>query len=311
MNKRKNLLAYPFLAGAVLFWGTAFPAASFLVNSYSNWTVMLIRLATASVAFLFVPRKMMTARYARRDWIKLLLMVLAMPCLYFLFETTSLLYTSSVQAGVIAGALPLFITAGAALFLKEEVGAPQIGGLALSLSGVILLTLFNSGEIGQGSNPFLGNGLELLAMVCAAANMLLLKDLYARYSPAFLTRLQCWGGTVFFLPGLAGIGKLGPGSAGAAEWAVLIYLGLACSFAAYFLYNSAQSRIKASSASVSINMVPVTALIFGRIFLKETLNTPQLISSLAVIGGVFLSQLGSGQNRRKAKKSNKTDKKMA
>ncbi|MBN2626361.1 MAG: DMT family transporter [Spirochaetales bacterium] len=290
MKDRNNLIAYMSLAGAVLFWGSAYPAAYYLVNRYSLWTIMLIRLVIASIAFLFVPRRFIRSEYRRGDWKKLLPMVLFMPCFYFFFETSALQYTSSVQAGVIAGALPLFVTVGAVLFLKEKAGLPQIAGLALSLGGVIMLTLFN-GEVPPGTNPLLGNGLELLAMVCAAGNMLLLKDLYSRYSPAYLTRLQNWGGAIFFLPGLGHLKDFAVSRAPGTELAVLLFLGVACSFGAYFLYNDAQSRIKASSASISINMVPVVALVLGRIFLGETLNQAQLLSSLAVIGGVFLSQL--------------------
>ncbi len=305
MKNSPKAWAFPALALAVLFWGTAFPAAAYLVNRFSLWTIMLIRLIIASLVFLLVPGRLMTARYKRGDWLKLLIMTLSMPCLYFLFETTSLMYTSSVQSGVIAGSLPLFVTLGAALFLKEEVRLPQIGGLVLSMGGVVLLTLFNGGNTQAGPNPLLGNSLELLAMVCAAANLLIQKDLYIRYSPAFLTRLQSWGGIIFFLPGLARIGDLSLKSAGLTDWAVLIYLGAACSFGAYFLYNGAQSTIKASSASVSMNLIPVVALVFGRIFLGETLNTAQLISALAVLGGVFLSQInfpGLGKKKEQPEK---------
>jgi len=290
MKEKNALKAYPALAGAVIFWGAAFPAAGYLVNRYSIWTIMWLRMITATAAFIWIPRKELKGKYHKGDWKKLLPMIFFMPCLYFFFETSALRYTSSVQAGVISSALPLFVALGATFFLKESVGIPQISGVILSLSGVVLLTLFNE-EILPGKNPLLGNSLELLAMFCAAGNMLLLKDLYRHYSPALLTLLQCLGGIIFFIPGMTGLGDILRAGLPLMDLGLILFLGVFCSFGAFLLYNWAQSQIKASSAAVSINMVPVVALILGWVFLGESLNKAQMISSLLVIGGVLLSQM--------------------
>ena len=164
-----------------------------------------------------------------------------------------------------------------------------ITGLALSIAGVIFLTLSQGGG-GEASNPVLGNLMEVGAMVFAAANMLMIKKLSGRYSPWSLTAMQVIAGVIFFLPGLFQILQTDRAIWTPRLVTILVFLGAFVSLGAFGLYNWGISKIKASSASTFINLVPVIAIITGWLFLGEGLTMIQLAAAAGVIIGVILSQ---------------------
>lgn len=289
-NKSSGGSAIFVLLGATLLWGASFSCTGYLVERYSGWTIMWFRMAFALLAFLLLPRKMFRFEYRKGDWKRLLPMALLMPCMYFFLETKALTYTSSIQAGVISSMVPLLVGLGALIFLQEKIKGNILWGMLLSVAGVVLLTLFQDSNAEHVSRPMLGNTLESLAMVSAACSMLLIKDLAAQYNPFSITRLQCLTGLIFFLPGVLSLKGETLGGLTWVDGAIFLFLGVGVSFGAFLLYNIGLHRIPASKASVSINLVPVFALIFGRIFRGESLNPYQLIAAVLVLGGVLWSQ---------------------
>ena len=250
---------------------------------------MWLRMAIALVALLPFAGRLQRGGYRRGDWRLLVPMVLFQPCLYFWLESNALCLTTSSQAGVIAASVPLMVSVGAYLLLSEPMGFRSILGLALSMAGVAGLTLMQGGQ-GQAANPYLGNMLELGAMVCAAANMLAIKKLCSRYSSWTLTAMQVAAGAIFFLPGLWLLIKAPPAHCSAALVAALLFLGVFVTLGAFGLYNWGMSRMPAGKASIFINLVPVIAVLVGWLVMDETLTLSQSLAALTVMGGVWMSQ---------------------
>ncbi|PIE71757.1 MAG: EamA family transporter [Deltaproteobacteria bacterium] len=277
------------LLTAVLFWGASFSTMRVAVNQLTPASVMWLRMVIACILLIPFAKQLLPDDYRKGDWKRLVPMVLFQPCLYFLFESNALQYTTSSQAGVISASVPLIVSLGAWLFLAEHISLRIMLGMVGAMAGVSWLTL--SGDTsGQASQPLLGNSLELIAMICAAANLVMVKGLSRRYNPWTLTALQVVAGVVFFLPGSRHLF-----SAGLAVWnpslvLVLLFLGSCVTLVAFGLYNWGMSRIPASRASAFINLVPVTAVAIGWGILGESLSLVQCMAGLMVIGGVMLSQ---------------------
>lgn len=285
---------YPLgaLLAAALLWGGSFAAMRISVSVLSPWSAMWVRMAIAFALIApFVGRSAFKS-YEPGDWKMLIPMVLFQPCLYFLLESYALTFTTSSQAGVISALVPLFVTAGAWFFLKEKVSRNFALGLGVTITGVIGLTLLDSPGL-KAENPLLGNSLELAAMGSAAINMIIVKQLSARYSPWALTAMQMLAGTIFFLPGLPLLIQAGP-----AIWTPKLifamgFLGFFVTLGAFGLYNWGMSHVAASRASIFINLVPVNAVLFGWIILGETLSPLQLVMAGVVLFGVLFSQQSS------------------
>ena len=304
MNERKradsSLLPIIALLASAFLWGGSFPSMRFLLRTLDPWTVMWLRMTLASLAILPAAKSLKFRSIRKKDWKFLIPMVLFQPCLYFLLEANALRLTTSTQAGVISAAVPLLVSLGAWLFLAEKLSLRLWAGLFLSIAGVIVLTLAGRNG-GEGSHILLGNTMELAAMFCAAASMVIIKILSDRYNPWTLTALQSFTGSLFFLPGLGRIFTQKSWPLVVEGLPLILYLGIFVSLGAFGLYNWGMSRIKASSASSFINLVPVTAVLLGWTLLGESLNSWQSLASVLVIGGVWLSQEGQ-RRRRTAKK---------
>jgi drug/metabolite transporter (DMT)-like permease len=286
---RRDGPALAALSAAVLLWGASFAAMRVAVQALDPWAVMWLRMILATLLLLpFLPR-LAPARRQAGDWRWLLPLVATQPCLYFLLESHALQYTSSSQAGVISASVPLMVAIGARLLLGEPLRRKTLWGLLLALSGVAILT-GSAGGAGQGSDPLLGNALELLAMVCAAVNMVLVKRLSNRYGPWTLTGMQMAAGSLFFLPGLPVLVEAPPSLWTPRLIAILLFLGSLVTLGAFGLYNWGMSRLPAARAASFINLVPVAAVVIGWVVLGESLSGLQCLAAGVVLAGVWISQ---------------------
>ncbi|MFT7697735.1 MAG: drug/metabolite transporter (DMT)-like permease [Reinekea sp.] len=282
-----TLRAHLALLLAMILWGSSFIALKITVNEMSPMIVVFLRMAIGTVAFLVVwPWLRHGFVYQSGDWKFLLGMVLFEPCLYFLFESQALRYTSAGQAGMVTAMLPLMVAIAAYFFLGERNSLKQWFGFLIAVAGVIAMTLTGDNSA-QAPNAILGNFLEFLAMVMAVGYTLLVKHLVKRYSAFVLTALQSFSGAIFYLP-LALLSDW-PSQISLSTMGWLLYLGLVVTLGAYGLYNFSLGFVKASTAAGYANLLPVFTLLFSMLILGERLTLIQWIAICVVFVGVYLS----------------------
>jgi len=283
------------LGGSVLFWGISFTSTkTALSGGFSPMTVVWLRMAIATLTLLPFAWRIPRPAYRRGDIGWLALVCLLQPGIYYLAENTAIGLTTSSQAGVISAIVPLLVAAGAWAFLHEHISARTIAGIALSIAGVVGLSL-GAHAGAHAPNPVLGNALEVIAMASAAGATIALKHLLERYDPWLLTGIQAVVGTALFLPGALMSDPRTWIHATPAAWVSVVFLGMFVSLAAFGLYNTAMTRMPASRASIAINAVPVVALVAGWLVLGESLGIVQVVGCLAIAAGVALGQSGDGQ----------------
>ncbi len=288
-----RLLPLLCLAGAVLLWGTSFVAMKVALTGFAPLCVVFLRMALASLVMALFWGRVPRAGRAPGDAKWLALVCLLQPCLYFLLEGHAITLTTSAQAGMVSSLVPLLVAAGAWAFLRESPRPRTLLGIAVSLAGVVWLSLTGQAQA-SAPNPALGNLLELLAMGCAAGYMLVLKHLSSRYDSWHLTGLQAFAGAVFFLPGALLPGPTAwlsaPWSVPVAAWLAVAYLGGVVTLGAFGLYNMAVARLASAQAAAAINLVPPVAVLAGWLLLGETLAPAQLAACAVILAGVALGQ---------------------
>lgn len=290
-SSASRFLAPLCLAGAVLLWGTSFTATKTALSGFAPMTVIWLRMALASLSVLVVRRRMPPPNYRPGDWKVLAFLALMQPCLYFMLEGYAISLTTSAQAGMVSALVPLLVAAGAWLVLREPMSATGMAGLAVSILGVVGLSLTGAAH-DSAPNPALGNLLEVGAMVCAASYMVVMKRLSARYSTWWLTGMQCVAGAVFFLPFAVLGGRMPLSGVPLSAWLSVAYLGLFVTLGAFGLYNMAMTMMPAGKAAMAINMVAPVALAGGWLLLGETMTAPQLAACAVVALGVWLGRRG-------------------
>ncbi|OPX54695.1 Threonine/homoserine efflux transporter RhtA [Oceanospirillum multiglobuliferum] len=273
---------------AMLLWASSFIALKFAFEYSSPEWVIFGRMLVAAICFLPFITRLAPKKISKADCYWFLLLGLAEPGLYFIFESLALANTSASQAGMITSLLPMLVAIGAAIWLNERVTKLTMIGFALAIGGAALLSI-SSESSASAPNPIFGNMMELMAMICAAAYTLLLKKLSGSYNTWFITAFQAFFGTLFFLP-LALMSSAVPTLSAEGVGAVL-YLGVFITLGAYGLYNWAVQKIPATQASAFTNLIPVFTVILAFIILGERFTQGQILASLMVIAGLALSQI--------------------
>jgi drug/metabolite transporter (DMT)-like permease len=188
------------------------------------------------------------------------------------------------------GPCAVLVAVGAWFWLRERLGG-RCHRIGVSLVGVVVLSLGDTGGT-SAPNPVLGNLLELLAMVCSAGWMLVVRHLGDRYNPWLITGAQAGVGALFFLPGALASGPVTWAAATPAAWASVVYLGIFVTIGGFGLYNVALSMVPASRASLAVNLIPAVALLTGWIALGERLTPLQLVACVAIVGAVVYGENG-------------------
>lgn len=298
MSKNFNLLGFITITFAMLIWGSSFIALKSAMQDLGEYTVIFIRMAVASLCFIYFIKSFLKYDFTKSDIKYIFLLALFEPCLYFIFEAKALLYTSASQAGMITSLMPLITAMAAGYFLKEIISRQLIFGSLIAMIGAVWLSV-QATTTASAPNPMLGNFLELCAMVCAAGYTIVARYLVDKYSALFITAIQAFIGAVFFFPfflyELAFDEMIF--SFEALAWTV--YLGVVVTLGGYGLYNFSLTKIEASKAAMFVNLIPVFTLILAFLILGEKLSTQELIASATILGGVILSQISVKKLRRK------------
>ena len=289
-NAIKQYWAVAGLLLAMVLWGSSFAALKIAFRAYDPMVVIFGRMAVASVCFLVLGRWVVSSMPVRWGDLKYILaMALCEPCLYYLFEAHAIERTTASQAGMITAMFPILVALAAGWLLNERVGPYTWLGSLMAAVGVCWLTL-ESEPSASAPNPVLGNFLEFLAMICAAGYTITLKRLTRSYSPFFLTAMQAFIGSVFYLPLVFLPTTRLPLHFEISSGMAIIYLGAVITLGAYGLFNFGLKHLPASRASAFVNLIPVFSVFMGWMLLGESLTGAQYLAALLVMAGVCVGQ---------------------
>ncbi|WP_448725448.1 DMT family transporter [Pseudomonas farris] len=282
----ENMKAMMCLTMAMALWASAFIALKIALEEVPPFLLIFSRLALGSLFFLMLWKYKGQAKIEKKDYVYLLIMGALEPCLYFIFETMALQYTTASQAGVVFAFLPIFIIVFGFFALREKPSISQCLGGVVATLGVILLCLTGT-KSEAAIAPVKGNFLELLAMACAAVYTVMLKKLSGQYSPFLLAALQSFIGTVFFLPFAIYESDI-PREVSVHVLLAVLYLGTIVTAGAYTFFNIGISKVSASEGGMYFNLIPMFTLLFSVLILNESVDWTQMMSMMLVIFGVSI-----------------------
>lgn len=200
----------------------------------------------------------------------------------------SLHYTTVANATLLSNLAPLFIALWLWLAHGERFSRGFLGGMALALTGAVVL--IGPSATGGGTH-LLGDGLGLLSTTFYAAYQLVVKDARATYSTA---RLMAWSTSVTALV-LLPFALWMPGPfwpAEAAGWLPLLGLALIAQIGGQTVIAYAFAHLPASLASVSLLVQPLTAAIAALAIFGERIGPWQLAGAALLLCGIYFSKRG-------------------
>lgn len=273
-----------------IFWGLSFLASSIGQESASPFVLMSYRFDIALLA-LTVPVLLGKQKLRLRGKsVKPLLLLGAMePCIYFVGEQYGLKYSNSAFSGLMIAVIPIVTIIFAAIFLKEQPSKKQWLFSALSIVGIIIITLVeNSG----GSITLKGFALLCLAVVTGSAYSVISCGVSGRFSVFERTYfMQLMGGVFFTTLALiengGSIAALAAPAANIRFVAAALFLALGASVAGYSLFNYAVSNAPMANVAVFHNLATVVSVAAGIFILGERLSVVSLCAMLVVLVGIW------------------------
>lgn len=273
-----------------VFWGLSFLASSIGQETASPFVLMSYRFDIAiivlTVPVLLGKRKLQI----RGKNIKPLLLLGAMePCLYFIGEQYGLKYSNAAFSGIMIAVIPIVTIIMAAVFLKERPSVKQWLFSALSIIGIIIITLAeNSG----GSITFKGFALLCLAVVTGSAYSVISCGVSGRFTVFERTYFMQAMGAVFFtvLALLENGGSISAVLAPAANprfIAAALFLALGASVAGYSLFNYSVSHAPMANVIIFQNLTTIISVASGIFILGERLTAVSLGAMVIVLVGIW------------------------
>lgn len=180
---------------------------------------------------------------------------------------------------------PVIVALLSATFLRERLTWPMLAALVCALMGTALLIDLQPGSA-TADDALIGVLLALGSAAGYAVIALLSRALAGRYHPLQSTSIGFAVGAVLLL--LLALPTGFVASYSAAAWLQLLYLGVAPTALAYFVFFTGMKHTSATVASIVTLIEPLTATILAALLFGERLGPTGWMGALLLIGAMLL-----------------------
>lgn len=292
----KRVIAYLALTTTSLVWAVGAVLIKYSLYYTTPVTFLFWRfLIVAWVLFPFLLNSLKKDNLKLKDLTKpaLLGFMATTATLGLLFLGMSL--TSAVEGIIINSLAPIFIIAGGAIFLREQITKTEKIGAILAFAGSMVAVVQPLLDNNHSQIVSLkGNILILLSVVVWAAYSLLVRrdEAGKKYSALSLTGISFIVGLFTIIPFFLAE-KLSSGNLFYVDPRALtgiIYMAIAGSCIGYLTYNLGLGLIEASEATIFTYLQPVFSIPLAMIWLKESVNPLIILGAIFIVAGVILTE---------------------
>ena len=279
------------LVATMALWGGTWPVGKVVAGAVGPWTAALLRFTMGAGVLVLICLLQGGVKGLRvRPALLPHLFLLGATGIFgysFLFFT-GLKTSDAGRAGLIVGGIPACIALCSALIARRWPPPLAMAGILTALTGVSVVLsrgnplLLLSGGVRPGDWMILG------CVFCWTAYTLLARRVMLELAPLVAVTWSCLTGAALILPFALHAGFLDEiHHIDGTVWAGLVYLGVPATSLAYCGYYHALRRIGGLSTGIFINLVPLFALLFSRLFLHEIPHSGELAGGLLIITGVI------------------------
>jgi drug/metabolite transporter (DMT)-like permease len=279
------------LSSLALLWGLAFVAIKQTLTELSPTTLTVIRFVIADLTLVLLMIGLPAARptFPREQRWRLIVLALTGVPLYHLPLNWGETRTTAQVASLIVATAPVLLALGAVWLLKEKMTWTRVVGIALSFTGVIVLTLGTPQSDGHRIT-LTGVLAVAVAPIAWTVYTLVAKPLMRFTQPLRLTSTTILLGSVTLLPLISQETFSELSDASLATWLWLILLGVGSSVAGYLLFVWLIQHVDASQSGVVLYLVPVVGVLASAWILGEPLGWAVAVAAVLVLVGLSLTQ---------------------
>ena len=288
-------MVYAKLLLTAFVWGGTFVAGRLVGDGMGAFSAAFLRFVTASVCMLWLMRIKDGGLPSldTKGWIGVALLGLTGVFAYNACFFAGLQSVPAGRAAVIVACNPIAIALLATLFFKEELSRVKCLGILLSVSGAI--TVISRGDPVDLFTHAVSAG-DILIFGCVASwssYSLLGKKMMQGLSAHAAVAFSCITGTIMLFPFALHEGLLSAlPNYTLTHLASILYLGILGTVVGFTWFYEGVKEIGASKAGVFINIVPITAILCGWLFLGENIAPSLLGGGILVAIGVYLANRG-------------------
>ena len=284
--------------GLALVWGLVTPLyveglksiAPFMLGALRNFVAVAVLLPFALYQRVRAPR-------APRTWWFLVGIGLLWIALPYGLVLWGIRFTTSGVAAVLNGTNPFFVAIFAWGVLRtEDFSAGKLLGLLTGFAGVAVI--FLDALDGAAAGSLAGNGAIFLSAVAIALSLVLVKKFGSRVNPLLLVIvIDFVGGVALLITSL--LFDRSPLCIFSIEaLAVVLYLGVFASAAAFVGYVWLLRHVDAVRLSMIGFLIPVVSFTVGALYLREQVSLSDVLGSLIVLWGIAVMNAGMAKRVR-------------
>jgi drug/metabolite transporter (DMT)-like permease len=277
--------------GTNIFFAINYTAIKYIINGgfIKPFGLNIIRIAITSILlwglYFLSPKKTIIHK---KDYGRLLLCSLTGIAINQLLFIKGLSLTYSIHASLLMLTTPILITIIAAWVLKEKITIFKLIGLALGITGALVL-LLNKEKTGNPSDVLLGDIFIILNAISYAVYFVLVKPLMKVYDSIDVIRILFTIGFFTTLPFcFTEFTQIDWQVYSVKEFLILALIIFGGTFCAYLFNIYGIKILGASVAGSYIYLQLIFAATIAIIFLGEEMAIYKLVAGVLIFAGVYL-----------------------
>jgi drug/metabolite transporter (DMT)-like permease len=228
----------------------------------------------------------------KQHWPKIFLLGVFNSAIPFACFSFSLLAITTGLSAILNATVPMFGALIAWAWLKDRPATSRIVGLVIGFAGVALLAWDKATFTADAANP---SGIApgwavlacLLACVCYGIAASFTKKYMGGIHPLVTaTGSQLGASLALCIPAALLLPREMPS---AMAWSALVALGIACTGVAYILFFRLIASAGPQRTLTVTFLIPVFAVFYGAVFLKETVTPWMLLCAVVIVCGTALA----------------------
>lgn len=288
----QKLSVFVLIIVTISFWGGSYVAARLLSPGLDSMVISCLRIIIAFIVLISLCIKSKIKLVPANKMLILPLLVLGVVGIFFytMFFHTGIQTVAGGRASVIINVNPVLIAIGAAIFLHDRLTPLKIIGVLLAALGAVIV--ISHGNLASLFTDRLSAGdmWMLLAAACTAGFALMGKVLLQKgLRPIQIIVWAVFFGMLCFIPttiSRADIGQVFIYTL--KDWLCIAYLGVFSTALAFILFYKILHKLGATGGGVIGSMIPIPAITFTSLLLKEPLTTSLLVGAAVTVVGVLL-----------------------
>lgn len=281
--------AHLALVAANIIYGLNFSIAKALMPDHIKpFALLSIRSVSAALLFwgtsLFMPKQPVN----KKDLLYLF------GCAFFGVTINQCLFlvgldmTTPINSSIILSTNPIFAFVFAAIILKENITFLKGAGLAIGLSGVLLLILQN-GTPDIGSSMFLGDIFTLVNTISWAFYTVVIKRMLEKYHPVTVMKWTFLFGMLTNVPaGYHQWSTMSWSSIPLSAWLEIGFVVIGATYLGYLLLIYGLRQLSPTIVSTYTYSQPVIAAYLATLMGQDHIDIFMIVAALLIFAGVFV-----------------------